>query len=294
MVIPLGGSFTIPDLRQNWDFQPSPVQRWERRKMLELFISKGHRSPNWQEIKPITPKQTWLVYFMYTPTGVLSAAHAFTLSRLQDMGLPVLVICAATGPDRVPPDLRGLCDALFWKDLPGYDFSAYTLALRQISKHSPGADAFVFNDSVYGPFGDLKSILENAAWDFTGLTASNHRTNHIQSYAFVLRQVTPSRMAALSTVFFPLVSISEPAAVIELQELRLARVASRFMKVGALWFGDTEKVIDPTLVRPMELVDGGFPFLKRSLLGKHKSFIDQELMIGRLQQLNHPIDMHHS
>jgi len=174
--------------------------------------------------------------------------------------------------------------------MAGYDFSGYTLGLLEISRNSPGADVFVMNDSVFGPFCDLREVIAQAPWDLTGFTASNQVTNHIQSYAFIIRAVNKKRMAKLSTVFFPYIALSNMSAVVALQETRLARVASRHMTVGALWYGDKKEVIDPTLVRPLELLDVGFPFLKRSLLGKHQSFIDADLMYTRLQQFGHPID----
>jgi lipopolysaccharide biosynthesis protein len=265
--------------------------RWERRRMIETFFRFAQRSPAWAQVKAIVPKPVWLVYFMYAPGGVLTAAHRFTLARLKDSGLPLLVVCACADPQRIPADLRGICDALLWKALSGYDFSAYTRALHQISRHSPGADVIVINDSVFGPFTDLRPVLANSPWALTGFTASSQLTNHIQSYAFCLRQVDRMRMTRLAPVFFPALAFSEPQAVIALQETRLARVAARSMKVGALWFGAAEQVLDPTLVLPMELLDAGFPFLKRSLLAKHQSFIERDLVLERLGRLGHPVDL---
>lgn len=280
----------VPGLSWHWNFDPSRIMRWERRQELELFMRSAHRRPAWREIKRVTRKPVWVVYFLYTPDGTLSATHRFTLARLRELGLPLLVVCASPKAARPPRELERYCDALLWKDLPGYDFSAYTLALGEIARRSPGADVLVMNDSNFGPFTDLRPVIDKAPWDLTGFTASSQITNHIQSYAFVLRDVTRVRMATLAPVFFPLVSLSDPDAVIRLQEIRMARVASRVMKVGALWFGDVKDVKDPTLVRPLELLDAGHPFLKRSLLGKHKSFIDRERVLTRLEALGHPVE----
>jgi lipopolysaccharide biosynthesis protein len=291
MVTSASSNFTISGLSANWDFQPSRVLRWERRQVVELFLQNAHKRPAWKEVKALKPKHRWVAYFMYAPDGVLSPTHIFTLSRLRDLGLPLLVVCASPHPNRLPSKLAGFCDALFWKDLPGYDFSAYTLALRQISQRSPNADVFVLNDSVFGPFSDFRTCIEKSPWDLTGFTASSQLTNHIQSYAFSLRNVDRWRMAALTPVFFPFASISSPQAVIRVQELRMARVAARSMKVGAFWFADTKDAVDPVIARPLELIDTGFPFLKRSLLSKLKGYVDQDLMLSRLQQLGHPIDI---
>ncbi len=227
---------------------------------------------------------------MFTPDGVLSPSHRFTLERLRDLGFPLFVVCATASPDLLPQGLAEYCDALYWKGMSGYDFSGYTLALREISRSSPGADVFVMNDSVFGPFSDLREFIAKAPWDLTGFTSSNEHTDHIQSYAFILRRVDKARMAQLSTVFFPYFAMSDVNAVIRLQETRFAQVAARHMKVGAVWYADGSEVTNPSLMRPLELLDAGFPFLKRSLLSKNK-LIDTDVLLSRLEQLGHPTDV---
>jgi len=259
--------------------------------MIETFLRAAHRRPACKTIKAIVQKPAWVAYFIFAPAGILSATHRFTLARLKDTGLPLLVVCACPDVHRIPADLPGYCDALLWKGMAGHDFSAYTLALREICKHSPGANVIVQNDSVFGPFTDLRKISENSRWDLTGFTASGQMTNHIQSYAFCLKQVDQIKMARLSPVFFPVFAFSDPQAVVYLQEIRMARVAARSMKVGALWFSDIKQVLDPTLVRPMELLEAGFPYLKRSLITKHKSYMERERVFERLERYGHPLDI---
>ena len=183
-------------------------------------------------------------------------------------------------------------DALYWKALSGYDFSAYSAALREISRKSPHADVLVINDSVYGPFTDVRSVLAQAPWELTGFTATSQVENHIQSYAFVLKDVTPARMRSLATVMFPWRALSNPHDVIQVQETRFARVAARSMRVGAYWFAEKEQVLDPTLFRPIELITAGFPFLKRSLTGKHQTLQDVEQIRELLFSLGHPVPAH--
>lgn len=281
----------VDGLSRNWEFVPSPVMRWERRQLMERCLRAVHRRPAWSVVKPVTDKRQWIVYFMFAPDGVMSPVHRFTLARLRDEGLPVLVVCSCADQRGIPGDLPAMCDALLWKATPGYDFSAYSLALRQISRQSSGADVIVMNDSVFGPFTSLRPVLENSQWDLTGFTASSELTNHVQSYAFCLRNVTRLTMARLSTVFFPFVALSVPKDVILLQETRLARVAARSMKVGALWFSDAAKVHNPTLVRPMALLDAGFPFLKRALLTKSSGYIGRDEVLERLARHGHPLDL---
>ena len=99
------------------------------------------------------------MYFVYTPDGSLSAAHRYTLDRLRSLAGGVAVICATGERGKVPAELNGLADAVYWKGLGGYDFSAYGLAVREIAARSPGADLLLLNDSVLGPFGDLDAQL---------------------------------------------------------------------------------------------------------------------------------------
>jgi lipopolysaccharide biosynthesis protein len=176
-----------------------------------------------------------------------------------------------------------------WKDLPGYDFSAYRLVLSHLAGCSPGAEVLVMNDSVYGPFADLREVFDTAPWALTGFTASNLRESHIQSYAFLLRNLRPSTLVRLAPVLPPGIAFNQFRHIIDLQESRFARVAARSMSVGALWYGDVRDLSDPTLARPMELLDNGFPFLKRSLLGKHQGFIERDAVLARLHALGHPL-----
>lgn len=259
-------------LTRNWDFNATKVPRWLYRSRLEVFFKNIQWRPKFVELLPVTEKSEWAVYFIYAPDGRLNQAHEFTLGRLRDCGLKICVICAAPDASFVPDRLRGFVDALYWKHLKGYDFSAYAIALEIISKSSPHARVLFMNDSVFGPFSDLRCRMTDAPWDFTGFTASSQFENHIQSYAFVLRDVASKTVRSLSSVLFPMISLKAYEAVTLCQETRLARVASRNMSVGSYWFGDANDVLDPVLVKPFELIKDGFPFLKKSLIGKHRKF----------------------
>ena len=277
------------DLEYKWDFVASPVPRWRYRQRLSSLYGRICRQPQFSELITLGPKTDWAVYFAYLPDGRLTAAHRFTLGRLRDMNLNVFVVCAADEVSDVPDELRRYSDALYWKQLRGYDFSAYTLALNVISRKSPHSRVFFLNDSVFGPFRELREKIFDAPWDLTGFTASSQIENHIQSYAFSIADVTAQRVARLRPVLFPFVSLNHADAVILCQETRLARVASRSMSVGSYWYADAEKVIDPTLARPFQLLEAGFPFLKKSLVGKHMKFEAADAARQFLAEHAHPL-----
>lgn len=284
-----GSTATIAGMMNRWNFVPSPVPRWRIRQAVETVLRNSEPRPGWHAIKPINAQPAWSVYFLFAPDGVFSPVHRFALERLRDAGLRVMVVCAAATPADIPTEVNAYADALYWKGLSGYDFSAYSAALREISRCSPHADVLVINDSVYGPFTDVRAVLMHAPWDLTGFTATSQVENHIQSYAFVLKDVTPVRMRALATVMFPWRALSNPYDVIHEQETRFARVASRTLRVGAYWFAEKEQVLDPTLFRPIELFASGFPFLKRSLLGKHQTLQPVDQIRELLFSIGHPV-----
>lgn len=280
----------VPGLASHWDFVASKRQYWLSFRREARRLLRSRPAPAHQVLKPLHPRDCWFTYFIFAPDGRLSESHRFTLRRLRDMNRGVFVVCAAPGPGEVPQELFDLADALYWKATSGYDFSAYALALRAIAEHSAHAHVLMLNDSVFGPFSDLRPFVDRTQWELTGFTASSLHENHIQSYAFVLRNVSSARLDHLRLAFPPDRAFDDAGDVILCQELCFARLASRHMTVGACWYGIFEEVRDPTLVKPLELLDAGFPFMKKSVFGKHIGFQAQaqEALHSRLVLAGHP------
>lgn len=225
---------------------------------------------------------------MFLPDGVLTAAHLFTLERLRRLPGGLLVIVAAPSL----PDLKAVrefADAFYWKALAGYDFSAYAIVLREIAKRSSGADLFIMNDSVFGPFYDVQPLLDRSpAWDLTGFTASWLFENHLQSYAFFMRTVTEDRIGAFGSAIPFSLACDQYRHVINLQETRFARLATRKLSVGAMWYADPSGPYDPTLFLPFELIAMRFPFLKKSLTGRLHHFQNKRSVEALLEAQGHP------
>lgn len=240
-------------------------------------------------LKPVELRTRWSAYFAYLPNGELTAGHLFTLEQLRRLEGGLLVICATPRPTDVPAELKRMADALYWKGLSGYDFSAYSIALRAIAARSPGADVFVMNDSVLGPLVDPAPMLDRAPWDLTGFTASSAIENHLQSYAFLLRGVTGERIAAFGSALPERIAFDRFRDVVNLQETRFARLAARRMSVGAFWYADAGRAGDPSLAAAASLLDAGLPFLKKSLLGHYAAFQDEAGLRARLAAFGHPL-----
>lgn len=279
---------TPSPLVKDWTFVPSSSGFIVN---LQAAFARAYTKPRppHHALKQVRSYSHWLAYFLFLPDGKLGSHHLFTLQKLNELDRPLFIVCATPTLDMVPPELHQQADALYWKGLSGYDFSAYTLILEAISQHSSGGTALIMNDSMFGPFSDLEAALTSAPWDLTGFTASGLNGNHIQSYAFILKDVTPSRLECLRDVFPAGYAFDNVDAVIRRQEIRMARVAHRHMSVGAYFYTDGKAIDDPCLRCPFELLDAGFPFMKRSLLGKMSAFQPPQAVIQRLSVVGHPI-----
>lgn len=274
-------------LVRDWSFVPSRAPL--RIRLLRARNRLLHRvsAPASEILKLGVTAQLWSAYFIFTTDGTLQAAHRFTLDRLAAMDRRLLVICAAPTAADVPGELRERADMLVWKALPGFDFSAYALALRSLAEVSPGCDALILNDSVFGPLGDVEPMLAAAPWDLTGFTATANVENHIQSFAFHLRGITLDRLRALAPVLAP--TYDSFWDVVLNQETRFARIADHSLTVGSALYADSVDTPDPLLQRALPLVRAGFPFLKRSLLGKLAHLHPRGDILAALEAAGHPL-----
>jgi len=278
-------------LVRDWTFQPLAASAYHGRQRIKNFVTRLRRAPPIRILRRADRAPAWILYFVFLPDGQLTPAHRFTIARLKAMDPKLMIVCAAPDPDVVPPELHERADALIWKGMSGFDFSGYAAGLRHLAARSAGADVLVFNDSVLGPFVDLTGFLARARWALTGFTASQFNGNHIQSYGFIIRDLTRRRLAALRSVFVPGLAFDDFDAVVLNQETRFAAVAARRMDVGAFWYAGDARNEDPTLFTPEILLDEGFPFIKKSALGKFRHVIGNavaERLDARLAAFGHP------
>lgn len=282
LVRPFSGAQTL------WTYVPSPP-RWDTvLRRLPARLTRQH-APAWKLLSPPSTTGRWLLYFMYLPQGQLSPHHRFTLERLVKEDLQLLIVCACPPDHPVLTELRDRCDALYWKAVEGFDFSAYAIGLTELARLAPGSDVLVLNDSMLGPFSPLAPFIDQAPWRLSGLSASSLEENHLQSFAFIVRQLNAEFLQAVAPAISTDWCYDAIDPVILLQETRLARVASQHMTVGAFWYTDGSRYLDLSLNCPEQLLDAGFPLLKRSLFGKFASdFQDPSAMQALLQQLGHP------
>ena len=228
------------------------------------------------------------MYFAYMPDGVATPSHRYTLDKLKQADAGLFVVCALPNGYDVPKVVHEYADAIALKDLSGFDFSAYAIGLRCIAANSSGCDLFIMNDSVFGPFGDIGKDIAGAKWDMTGYTAYSLIENHIQSYAFIIKNVNGSVEKALRPVMPHGYTYNRYKDVVFQQETQLARVASRHMSVGAKWYSNHRITSEPSFFSAVSLLETGFPFLKKSLLHRRPDIYDRADILQVLESLGHP------
>lgn len=281
-----------PGLKRDWGFRLGGVSA--KTRLARLWRGTRHRQsgPQWQCIAAITPAERWIGYFVFAPDGVLEDHHRFTLERLRRHDARLAIVCAAPSAAAIPEELQGFADALYWKDLPGFDFSAFAIVVAEVARHAAGANLILMNDSVLGPFSDLYTVFNRAPWGMAGLTGYSLIENHIQSYAFRFRSVDERLAARMERIAGPALAFDRFADVIYCQETRFTRVMANATDAGALWFSDHRAGGgDLPLTWPFGLIDEGFPFLKRSLFTKFEGMADSGRLRAFLEQQSHPLPL---
>ena len=275
-------------LQSSWSYVQSRIGYYSRYLRLGA-IGRRRPFPASQMLSQPFPAERWCLYFMYLPEGQVSSAHRYTIGRIRAGGTRLLAVVAARDRESAAEvgRLTG-ADAVIWKALSGFDFSGYSLGIDAIAQHSPGASLLVLNDSVLGPFVDVDALVAETPWDLTGFTASIRIENHIQSYAFHLKSVMPETSKALRPVLSDHYVYERYVDVIYCQETRLARVASRHMSVGSLWYS-ADPLGDPGHEAALSLMDRGFPFLKRKLLLEHHHLYPDGALEALLQEHGHSL-----
>lgn len=228
----------------------------------------------------------WALYFAFAPDGRVLGQHKFTMQRLREQGFRILLVVACEGfPDA---DFMS-ADAVIRKDLNGFDFSGYAIGLSHLADAIGRTDVLVLNDSVFGPFTDLRAFLSRTPFRMTGFTASYAVEPHLQSYAILIRDFDHAYMGGLRGVMWRRFACSHHGGVAFLQETRLARIAARLGTVGSVWT-PADPAYDLTMSNPLGLLSTGYPFLKRSVIGKFSDGFDTNAMIAALTARDHPVE----
>jgi lipopolysaccharide biosynthesis protein len=215
------------------------------------------------------------LFAQYDRSGRIPAHTRRYLAHLADCGLRVHVACA--GVAVLAPEDAGFLEAIGATGRGrvnlGLDFGAWC-DLLDAGCASRARRVLFANDSVFGPYGDLRPILErmNASrLDAWGLVESHERVWHLQSW-FVCLSAAALARPAVQRVFAQDFAAMSKEEVILHGELGLGvALRTEQLAVGAVW-RDTARLRRLMPVNPSHfdwlgmLESGAVPFLKTELL----------------------------
>jgi glycosyltransferase involved in cell wall biosynthesis len=221
----------------------------------------------------------------HCPAGQLAANVQPYLEALAAEGIATTLV-VATDEDFAPePWLTPLVDGLYVRQNTGWDFAAWSHVL-QINPHFFDARVlFWLNDSVLGPtnavaFQMLVGRIRTSTAAMVGLTDSQTRGDHIQSY-FLAFTPAALRSVAFTRFVAGVQCLKLKEDVINAYEITFAaKLRAAGLRTEVLFPRENGGGYDDrTVVGWQELLDEGFPFLKRSVTTTQKGW--QQVMAAK-------------
>jgi hypothetical protein len=159
-------------------------------------------------------------------------------------------------------------DGMIVRENCGYDFGSWSVAIHGVKGLRDASLLVLANDSVFGPIGSLRGIVERVAAspaDVVAMTESFEKTHHFQSYLAFYKPAAIRHRAFRS--FWRRCEAGDRQEIIDRFELtQWASLESGGLAVDALFRQEATDLRNPTLTRWRALIDAGFPFVKVALL----------------------------
>lgn len=131
------------------------------------------------------------VFAHYDPRGRVHDYVHHHLSALRLAGFEILFVTNSPQLDKAAlTRLLPVCAAVICRKNRGYDFGAYKDGLSLLGDLGQFNEVVLANDSVYGPFHDLSSVLErfDESAQVWGITDSWSKRYHLQSYFLLFKR----------------------------------------------------------------------------------------------------------
>ncbi|MFB9732041.1 glycosyltransferase [Ornithinimicrobium kibberense] len=260
------------------------VQRWERRTRARLRDQRWWASDVANRLLPrregvvagdidkVLDRDGVVLLAEWSPArtvrdDALRAAAAYAAA-----GLGVLVLAARDPWHRVtPPDLpEGV--AVARRPNTGYDFGSWAAALRLWPQVAAKDLVVLTNDSLVGPLGPVEPLLTRvgrSTADVWAATSASAPADHPQSFFLAFRNGSLEHPGLRD--FFPAVRPQRSKRdVVTTYEIGLTHVIDKAGLSRETGWSQADLGLPPSTVVPFggwrELVEAGFPFVKRVLL----------------------------
>jgi len=261
-----------------------------------------------REFRPNEPPENYLIKFReeigqltdvclfssYSFRGVVEDYVYYYLKELRNAGFSVAFISTSKLKDLCVEKLKEFAFLIIERENKCPDFGSWKIALSLLSWGERFNSILLANDSVFGPFYDLGTIISSMKkkYDVWGMTDSYEIDYHLQSYfLYVNKNVV---LSATWQSFWKKVDLSLPKqAVIDQYEAGLSRILiGANFKIGAYVSidivsknsNDGSKLTNTSLrFWKMLIEEFDFPFFKREAIIKkdiHKVYWQRGLYIN--------------
>ena len=222
-------------------------------------------------VKPLVlPVESEIALFVtHSRTGKIKPHVLPYLRALKAQGLGIFLIATVDRPVDLPAELIDLADAVMVRRNAGYDFGAWSHALKLYPRLYGATTLYLTNDSVVpaagdGRIGAIVDRVRRSSADLVGLTESHEWRWHIQSYFLAIKpRLLSSR--AFHAFMDDLRLLTRKDHVIRAYEIRLGEMAEQTGHNVEILF-PSATAINPTLFSWRQLVADGLPLVKLLLL----------------------------
>lgn len=125
----------------------------------------------------------------YDPDGIIDPYVIRALQGYRVIADRLVLVSASASA--LPPALATVVDDFLPRANVGYDFCSWRDGLALLGDPRQFDEIICANDSVYGPFSDLRPVVSDprvANADFWGMVMSAQRGDHVQSWFFAMRR----------------------------------------------------------------------------------------------------------
>ena len=231
------------------------------------------------------------IFCHFNAEGELNKAVQYYLKALSELGDIIFVSNSpALSENLIALEfLNEICVSVYVRDNDSYDFGCWAYGItRNLSKiRSQYENLVCCNDSCIGPFSDLKPILNDFICgniDVGGLTANKDRGLHLQSYfIFYGKNIINSN---LFKIFWENIrGWQDKNDIINHYEVSWLRVLILSGYNVSVFFSEYFDTSNNTVMKPLELLQSGFPFIKREVIEKNPFKIDLRLFLNSVSKL---------
>ncbi|WP_340316752.1 glycosyltransferase [Rhizorhabdus argentea] len=222
-------------------------------------------------VKPLSlPIDSEIVLFVtHSRSGKIKPHVLPYLRSLKAQKLGIFLIAAVDRPVDLPPELIDLADAVMVRRNAGYDFGAWSHALKLYPRLYGAATLYLANDSVFpatgdGRIGAIVDRVRQSNADLVGLTESHEWRWHVQSYLLAIKaRLLSSR--TFHSFMDDIRLLTRKDHVIRAYEVRLGELAEQSGHEVEILF-PSATAINPTLFGWRQLIADGMPLVKLLLL----------------------------